>query len=168
MRRYARIRFATIRKLAHWAVVLLCIAQIPTSWAIHRTHAVGPFGRPDPFDLFLHKLHSWSGWIVLALACAGLTARLLRPGPHARSLFAGLIVWGGHLALYGLLIALALTGTVTSYISGAAGPVHVLLTKLLLVTALMHAGVALFHHFILRDDVLQSMLSQHKPRRGRT
>jgi len=155
----------TIRKALHWTVVVLCLAQIPTSWAIHRTHLTGPFGPPpDQFDLLLHQVHAWSGWLIFGMAAAGVAWRLARRSePCAKARFR-LVAAAAHWSLYGLRIALAVTGTLTMYVSGLFSAVHNVLTKLLLAVTIAHALGAFAHHFIWRDCVLASILPKLRDR----
>ena len=60
--------FSIYQRLMHWMVLILCIIQVPTAWAIQRTHMAHLFLKPKPFDLFLHQVHAWSGWLIMALA----------------------------------------------------------------------------------------------------
>lgn len=118
------------------------------------------FMRPDPFDLFLRQVHAWSGWLLLALAMARIGLRYIHgvsPLPAGSSALAR---WGSlasHTVLYGLLLALPVTGTGAMYVSYDFAPMHTLLAWSLLAVALIHAGAALWHHFVRRDDVLRLM-----------
>jgi cytochrome b561 len=92
----------------------------------------------------------------------------------------------GHLALYALLIALPLTAVVGAWLEGhpltllgagnfgpilpqahvvgqAVSYVHTILGNVIIWAAGFHAVAALFHHFILRDNVLTSMLPDWPP-----
>jgi cytochrome b561 len=86
-----------------------------------------------------------------------------------------------HVALYALLIALPLTAIVGAWLEGHPltllgignfGPmlppshdlgqslsyIHTILGNVMIWGAGLHAAAALFHHFVLRDNVLISML----------
>lgn len=77
----SRTGYSIQQRAMHWAVLALCLVQIPTSWAIRRTHLAHPPAQPDPFDLFLHEVHAWSGWLILALALGQLGLRLVLRRP---------------------------------------------------------------------------------------
>lgn len=157
----SRAGYSIQQRAMHWTVLTLCLVQVPTSWAIRRTHLAHPSAEPDPFDLFLHEVHAWSGWLILALALGQLGIRLVlgRPAhPDNRSDLERRAALAAHWALYGLLIALPVTGTVAMYVSFRVAPVHSLLSWALLVLVSMHVTAALWHHFYRRDDVLRRMI----------
>jgi len=157
----SRTGYSIHQRAMHWAVLALCLVQIPTSWAIRRTHLAHPTAEPDPFDLFLHEVHAWSSWFILLLALAQLGLRLVlgRPAyPDNRSDLERRVALAAHWALYGLLIALPVTGTVAMYVSFRVAPIHSLLSWALFVVVSIHAAAALWHHFYRRDDVLQRMI----------
>ena len=145
----------------HWTVLVLCLVQVPTAWAIQRTHMAHLFMKPRPFDLFLHQVHAWSGWTILLLVFAQLGLRVLcgRPAPieglSRTERFAAALM---HAALYTVLIALPVTGTIAMYLTFRIAPLHSLLSWTLLTLVLLHAAAALWHHFWRRDDVLRRMI----------
>lgn len=154
--------YSVAQRALHWSVVLLCLTQIPTSWAIARTNMNHAFMRPDPFDLFLRQVHAWSGWLILALAMARIGLRYVHGVPPLPAGSSAIARWGSfasHTALYGLLLALPVTGTGAMYVSYAFAPMHRLLAWSLLAVALIHAGAALWHHFVWRDEVLRRMIA---------
>jgi cytochrome b561 len=74
--------YSSLQKLAHWAIVCLCVAEFPTASAIRRTHHVNPLGfKPAAADLFFHNVHAWSGWLILLLAAILLSLRVVRGAP---------------------------------------------------------------------------------------
>ncbi|WP_173043008.1 cytochrome b/b6 domain-containing protein [Bosea sp. ANAM02] len=155
--------FGAYQRWIHWSVPVLCIAQVPTSWAIQRTHLAHGFTRPNPFDLLLHQVHAWTGWLITGLALVLIALRYIHGRPSLEGL-SPLERWtatGVHVALYGLLLLLPFTGTVAMYLSFRAAPLHRLLSWTLLVLALVHVAGALWHHFHRRDDILRRMLKSH-------
>jgi cytochrome b561 len=149
------------QRAIHWAIVALCLIQVPTSWAIRRTHLAHPPAEPDPFDLFLHEVHAWSGWLILALALAQLGIRLSlgRPAyPDNGSPLERRASVAAHWTLYGLLVALPLTGTVAMSVTFRVAAIHSLLSWALLAIVSVHVAAALWHHLDRRDDVLRRML----------
>jgi cytochrome b561 len=153
--------YSIAQRVLHWAVVLLCLTQIPTSWAIARTHMSYGFLRPAPLDLFLHSVHTWSGWLILVFAAAQLGFRYVFGVPPPPTESFAIARWGSrasHAALYGLLFALPITGTGATYISGSFAPIHRWLTWSLLAVACIHAAAALWHHFVRRNDVLRRII----------
>jgi len=150
--------YSALQRHLHWAVVLLCLVQIPTAWAIERTHS--PLLPPTAVDLFLHRIHAWSGWIVLTFVLAKVVLRYVHGVPFLSAHASPIVRWGskiGHTVLYGLLFALPITGTGAMFVSSAFAPFHRLLSWTLLATVIVHVAAALWHHFIRRDDVLLRM-----------
>jgi cytochrome b561 len=155
--------FSIGRRLMHWAVLILCLVQVPTSWAIQRTHMAHLFFKPKPIDLFLHEVHAWSGWLILFFAIAQLVLRLTHGTPPPPEGSARLERWAAvaiHTMLYGLIIALPVTGTAAMYLSFRFAPLHSLLSWTLLAVALAHVAAALWHHIYRRDDVLLRMIGR--------
>jgi cytochrome b561 len=154
--------YSFIQKAAHWSILGLCILQYPTAEAIQRTHAVNPFGlKPAPLDLFLHKVHAWSGWTILLLAVVLLGMRLFRGAPRLPPTMAAWqrrFAYATHFCLHAGILALAVTGTGTMYLSQGFAPLHILLTKIGLGLVALHAAAALWHQFIIRDALLQRMM----------
>lgn len=162
--------YTLAQRTLHWLVVALCISQVPTSWAIARTHMAHGFMKPDPFDLFLHSVHAWSGWAILAFAIVRLGLRVVQGVPELPDGSSTMVRWGSatsHTVLYALLFALPVTGTGAMYISGAFAPAHRFLTWCLLVVAILHAVAALWHHFVKRDHVLRRIILGSRASAGR-
>jgi cytochrome b561 len=154
--------YGGLARAAHWTILLLCIAQFPTSAAIHRTHAANPFGlEPAPVDLFLHQVHAWAGWTAGGLAAVLLAHRLLGRSP---ALPQGMASWqrkaalAGHLLLYGCLAGLVVTGTMTMYLTRAAAPIHSVLTWIGIALVAAHSVAAVWHEVVRRDGLLGRML----------
>ena len=145
----------------HWTVLVLCLVQVPTAWAIQRTHMAHLLLKPRPFDLFLHQVHAWSGWTILVLVLAQLVLRFAcgRPSPvEGMSKFERFLAAVMHLALYAILIVLPLTGTIAMYVTFRIAPLHSLLSWTLLALVVLHVAAALWHHVWRRDDVLLRMI----------
>ena len=154
-------RYSASQKLLHWGIAALCLAQVPTSWAIQRTHMGHAFMRPSETDLLLHSVHAWAGWTILTLVAVRLLLRIQKNGPGLPPGAKPIYRYGAaasHAALYIVLIALAVTGTFTMYVSRAFGPVHSVLAWTLLGLVGLHASAALWHQFVLRDSGLLRML----------
>ena len=153
--------YSTAQKLLHWGIALLCLAQVPTARAIQRTHMGHGFLRPSEADLFLHSVHAWVGWIIFGLVGARLVIRARNDGPAS---LVGIrpvhriAATMSHLALYALLIALPITGTITMYVSQSYAPIHRALSWTLLAVVTLHIVVAIWHHVVLRDGTLSRML----------
>jgi cytochrome b561 len=153
--------YSFVQKAAHWLILGLCILQVPTAAAIQRTHTVNFGLKPAPFDVLLHKVHAVSGWTILLLAMVLLALRLFRGAPRLPPAMAAWQRWlahSTHLCFYVGILTLAVTGTGTMYLSRSIAPLHILVTKIGLGLVALHAAAALWHQFMLRDDLLWRMM----------
>jgi cytochrome b561 len=143
----------------------------------------------SPEKLQLYSWHKWAGVSVFALVWVRLLLRLIHPAPALPATMAKplqLAAHAGHALLYGLMIVIPLSGWLMSSAKGVQtvwfglwpipdllgkdkalgetlAQVHGLLNDLLMVVLLGHAGAALKHHFIDRDDILRRMLPSRRP-----
>lgn len=161
----------------HWLLALGLVA----------TFALGFYmeGLPlSPNKLKYYSWHKWAGMSLLVLAVVRLAWRMSRPapalpasmGPRSR-----LAAHAGHWLLYGLMLAIPLSGWLMSSAQGfqvvwfgvlplpdlvgkdaelgsLLNDVHVVLNYTLLVAVAGHVAAALQHHFIKKDAVLTRML----------
>jgi cytochrome b561 len=144
-------------------VVLLVLAQVWTSGGIGRSHADHIAGiEPASYDLLLHELHTFGGLAIFGLVVLRILMRLVFGAPSApRNVhrFIQMLAVANHLALYAVLLALPAIGLLARYIDfDIFGPVHVALTRLLLVLVAAHIAAALWHMLIRRDAVVSRML----------
>lgn len=138
----------------------------------------------SPSKLQLYAYHKWAGVSLFGLLLGRLAWRLTHQPPalpSATSESQRWLVQVMHLALYGLMVLIPLSGWLMSSAKGfqtvyfGVLPIPDLLAKnpelgellatwhgglnlLLVVTVLGHAAAALKHHFVDRDDVLRRML----------
>jgi cytochrome b561 len=77
--------------------------------------------------------------------------------PAGPALMNRLAHWG-HLALYAVLLAVPLSGMAAwgAGIAGA-GDVHEIMVNLALILVAGHVGAALFHQFVLKDNLMARM-----------
>ncbi|WP_306051792.1 cytochrome b/b6 domain-containing protein [Oceaniradius stylonematis] len=148
---------------AHWLVVVLIPVQIWTSGGIGRSHADHMAGlQPNPYDLFLHELHTFTGLTILGLVLLRLLLRVVSGSSRTAEdggRFLRLLALSNHFALYATLVTLPATGFLARYFDfGTFGPVHVVLTRLLLALVVLHVTAALWHLLWRRDSVVQRML----------
>lgn len=167
-------------KLVHWLVVLLIVALFGLAWSIDSFD-------PGPFKTGLIDLHRSLGLAVFILA---LLRPLLRLALGGGGVGAGERGWQAlaakavHLALYAALIVMPLAGWLFTNANGGpallfgipvpdlvakdddladlAYGVHEVMGNLILIAVGLHVAAALWHHFVVRDDVLRRML----PSRG--
>lgn len=175
-----RQRYGAVAIALHWAMALLLVVLIALGWYLVRQPDVGYNER----KIYLILYHKELGILALTLAVLRLAWRvgqalpaLVETLPDWQQVAARLV----HLCLYGLMFALPLTGWVMSSAAGFTVsflgwfdlpdlvPVDDALYRTL-VTAhrwlayalagaiALHAGAALRHHFVFRDDTLRKIL----------
>lgn len=174
--------WSTPIKILHWLLAIGVIAMAAFGLMIK-------YGDFSPVErIRLYALHKSTGLTILVLALLRLLIRLvdrrrpeLPPMPRWQHLGASF----SHVALYVVLIGMPLSGWLYNSASGfplqwfgwfqvpaiagrseelkaLAGGLHFAGLCLLVVVLLMHAGAALKHHFIDRDNVLRSMLPRFR------
>ncbi len=162
----------------HWATVLLVLTQFVTAW-LHGMAEV----RQSEFTPILLAVHRSIGSALWILTVARLTWRLtaakLPPFLKALTPLHRATVKSSEYGLYALLLGQPVTGLLMTLFTGrpfelflwnvsplltrdepvadALHAVHSAGAWILAGLALGHAGAALFHHFVLRDDVLVCM-----------
>lgn len=164
-------------KIFHWIVVVGVVVMI----------SLGVWAEETPVSPLKFKLfgyHKATGILVLLTMIARLGWRLRNPRPPLPD---HMPPWEKraaeitHWLLYGLLIAIPISGWVMSSaanfpvsmyglfslpdlvgpskaLSKAAAQTHHLLLYLVMATLAAHIGAALRHHFMTKDDVLNGML----------
>jgi cytochrome b561 len=177
----SRLRYGAVAQLFHWLTVVL----------VGTAFIVSPGGSEEriysaAFDT-ARQTHETFGILVFALVLLRISWRLFEPTPDQ----APMAPWmrhsasAAHLALYALLLAIPLTAIAGAWLEahpltifgvGNVGPmlpqahdlgqsiayIHTILGDLIIWLAGFHAAAALFHHFILRDNILTSMLPDWK------
>ncbi|WP_283808569.1 cytochrome b [Bradyrhizobium japonicum] len=160
----------------HWLTVMLVL----TAYVLSKS---------DPDSLYsaaadgLRRIHELLGLLVFVVAILMLLWRLVdgtsAKQPMQRWMTAAAMLV--RLALYSLLVAIPATAVLGTWLEGLPITIpgcdiapriaeahrlgqmtmalHVTLGNIILWIAAAHAAAALFHHFYLRDDVLQSMVS---------
>ena len=171
-------RYGIVAKSLHWLIVFGIVAQYLLAEAQEEeTESSGA--------MTAMNWHVSIGITLLALAILRViwrTVDVTPPWPASMRGFERLLAKAGHIGLYGLLFALALSGWLLTSVEGesfrifgwfelpALGPagtedrehlieeVHEVLFNSLFALAILHVLAALKHHFIGRDDVLKRML----------
>lgn len=170
-------QFGLMSKLLHWLTLVLLIGAF--SLAISMVNM--PF---SPRKLEFYSWHKWVGVTIFLLVLLRLAWRFANPVPRQppsmpqwQRRLAGL----SHAALYAILIVMPVTGWIMSSalnlpvvylglvhipspfgVDRALGEamkiVHLSLAVMLLVLVSIHALAALYHHLVLRDEVLRRMM----------
>lgn len=152
--------FSALQITLHWLIALLIVA---TWWL---SDGMGPALRDriktGQTGFEGNTLHVWLGGAVLLLVLIRFAVRTMQGAPApvaggtARSDAAAL--WG-HRLLYTLMLIVPAMGAVVWYFNVTAlGDAHGLVANGLMVVALGHAALALYHHYILKDGTLRRML----------
>ncbi|MCD0504898.1 cytochrome b [Bordetella petrii] len=167
-------QFSLLARLLHWLMAIGILAMLFIG--------VGMVASVSERHQWLMQIHKPLGLALLALVCLRLGTRLYKGVP---ALPPGLPAWqrraalASHMLLYGLMFAMPLIGWAMVSAGGypvmAAGwqlpPIapadaalfawlrgaHRYLAFLLFATVLLHLAAGLFHGWIRRDGVLESM-----------
>ncbi|MGP9819250.1 cytochrome b [Salinarimonas sp. NSM] len=179
-------RYAAVQIWIHWLTALVIVGMIAAGLTMTR---IGP----GTLTNALYELHKSFGLIVVGLVVLRLVARAVHGAPaHAPmpgwQLLAARI---SHVALYLLLVVVPLSGWAAT--SACCAPVnlfwsvdmtlpvargfdvarpifvvHNYAAYLLAFVVLVHAGAALQHHYLRRDDTLARMTGGRPRRVGLT
>ncbi|NQV86884.1 MAG: cytochrome b [Woeseiaceae bacterium] len=169
--------WGVVARTFHWVFAVIIFVQLVLG-------KVAEEARMSPQKLDLFVWHKSIGVTILLLLTFRIVWRLINTPPET---VAGIARWEhwaarvGHILLYGLMIAVPISGWWVSDtsripfeafwllpvpdlleanrdVSQVAETVHGILTKTLLVLIVVHIVAALRHHFILGNDTLRRML----------
>lgn len=164
-----------VAKFLHWLVVVLIVAQFLIGWTMPYIHKGT---RPDG----LIAWHLGVGATLIAAVALRIVWRVThRPEPASLSPFLSMVSHITHGLLYLALIMVPVLGwanassrgwsvkflgvlpypsisPVGSSVGHEMGDIHGWLAWVLLVLIGLHVVGALYHRFVLKDDVLQRML----------
>jgi cytochrome b561 len=169
--------YTAIAKLFHWGMALVFAGLIALGFVMTDMPL-------SPEKLQYYSWHKWAGVSVFALVWLRLVWRVLNPPPAYPSSMPLLLqrfAHLGHAALYGLMIVIPVSGWLLSSAKGVPTvwfgvlplpdllekdkelghllhEVHEALNFVLLFLLAGHAGAALKHHWIDKDDILKRML----------
>jgi len=164
-------------QLLHWLIA----AGIATAMLLGWIMVNMPMG-PAKFQLY--AIHKSLGMTILALVLVRIAWRWLNIVPAMPGTLSARekqLAGAGHLALYGLMLFMPISGYVlnsaanfplnvfglvqipnltpeSETLASAASLVHLTLFWVFAAVLVTHIGAALRHHFVLGDDVLRRML----------
>jgi cytochrome b561 len=175
--------YSTPARLLHWLTAVLVLAGFIYGPGGSETHV---YSAARDFD---RQLHETIGLSVLALFFVRILWRRFdkRPEPAPVARWMGLAANAVQFTLYVLLLVVPLTAIGGAWLEGHAitplggftisspvaeahalgaviAEVHTWLGDTIIWLAGAHAAAALFHHYVLRDGVLRSMLPGWKTR----
>ena len=146
----------------HWIVVVGVIIQIAFHDPIVAViDALQEGQTPTDADMTSAMVHVSVGSIIL-LAVIGRLALLWRYGkpghPPGTTALQGRIADVMHIALYGMLLGMVVTGMLTWNGIAPLGGVHFGINVALFFAALAHGLAALFNQFVRKDGTLARMI----------
>lgn len=180
-------RYTNVAIALHWAIALLIVGQVAGGFIM------GNLPKGDPLKFTAFQMHKSFGMLILVLTLARIGWRIgHRPPalpasiPSWQQTSARLVQTG----LYALMIVLPLLGwafvstttfQVPTYLFGIVplphlplgvdqtraeqfAELHELGAFAMIGLFALHAGAAFYHHFVVRDGVLASMLPAGKSR----
>jgi cytochrome b561 len=148
--------YSTLQIALHWAIALLILAAwLSGEGAEEALEAIEDGGAAGFVP------HVAFGLSILALVILRVVVRLSRGAPAAPGVpgspQAKLADWG-HRLLYLLMIAVPLGGASVWFLGLDVGEIHGLFANVLLIVALGHAVMALYHQYVLKDGLLRRMM----------
>jgi cytochrome b561 len=177
MKSTADPRYDGVAKLLHWLIVVLITAQFLLGWLMPGVHkGTQPVG--------LISWHLSVGTAIVFVMVVRLLWRLTHPAPPPPATLPGWMQSASSLThglLYLVLLVLPLLGWVSASQRGwpvklfgaidlpplsatgskfghQVGDLHSPTAWVLLALIGLHVAAAMFHHFVLRDNLLQRML----------
>lgn len=177
-------RYGVPAKLLHWGVALLIFGLFFMGIWMHELPR-------NEFKGAMYDLHKSVGVLVILLVAARLAWRAGNPAPQALATTSpgqqALAMWA-HRFLYLLMIAVPVVGVLMSQTGGhpvslfggftlpnlmgknellheGLEEMHEVLSFMLIGLVVFHAAAALWHHLVLKDDVLRRM-TMGRPRRS--
>ncbi|HRD66017.1 MAG TPA: cytochrome b [Candidatus Competibacter sp.] len=177
MEKVTATRYSGVAIGLHWLMTVLIVAAFGLGWTLSGMEF-------SPQKLRWIAWHKWLGVTVLGLAALRLAWRSTHAAPPLPATMPIWQQWAAHavhVLLYGLMFAIPLSGWLFSSAKGISvvylgilplpdligaderladwlRALHAWLNYALLGVVAAHAGAALKHHFIERDDVLVRML----------
>ena len=175
----SRLHYGAVAQLFHWLTVIL----------VGTAYIVSPGGSEQRVystaSDFPRQFHETTGMLVFLVVLLRILWRWADASPEAQPMrpWMKYSAKAAHFGLYALLVALPLTAIAGAWSEGHpltiggignVGPmlpqthdlgqtvanIHSFLGDVIVWLAGFHAAAALFHHFILRDNVLRSMLPE--------
>jgi cytochrome b561 len=165
-------RYDKVSASIHWLTALLILTAIPVIFVAENADRTT--------GLQLVFLHKSLGLTVFALTLVRIVWRIGHRAPPAPPMpgWQAFAAWAAHLGLYGLMLALPVSGyllsskspfpllwfgvevpraPVAEVTAEAANAAHEALGLVAIVLIVLHLGAALYHQFVMRDGLVARM-----------
>ena len=147
--------------LLHWITVVLVMAQYVLHDSIANAWELIQSGKSVSFDPLVLS-HVAGGIFIAVIVLIRLRLRSIN-AHETKDLLGNRLSNIAHKLLYAILLMMVLSGGVAWFFNiDAAANAHNLFKVLLLITVLGHVLAALYHHFIMKDGLLNRMFLARK------
>ena len=159
----ARAGYLGTQIALHWIIAALIVAQVLLHEGMEVTYGF-QHGGPVPTDSeqLLATVHIVCGIAVFVLALLRVVLRVRRGAPQPpqeEHRILRLVAKATHFAFYAVILLMPLTGVLAWFGSvDEAAAIHAIGLPVILGLVFLHIVGALYHHFILKTDVLRRIL----------
>ncbi|MXW90692.1 MAG: cytochrome B [Rhodospirillaceae bacterium] len=163
----ARTGYSAAQIALHWIIAVLIVAQVVLHEGMETVYgaAQGDSGggpAPTEAERLMADLHVAGGITVFLLALLRVVLRLRRGAPpppeieHPALRFAAKVV---HFLFYAVILLMPFSGALAWFGDvGAAAAAHRAGMLIIVALLLLHVAGALYHHFVLKTDVMRRIL----------
>lgn len=152
--------YSRIQIILHWLVFALVAAQFLLGETIAEAMEKIREGAQVPFNPLIAQ-HVFGGGLILLLVIWRLALRKKRgvpDMPEGESPAQKMVAKGTHHILYLLLILMPISGSVAWFLGvNAASNGHQIMKVVLIVLVGLHVVAALYHQFVLKNNLLDRM-----------
>lgn len=164
----ARTGYSAAQIALHWIIAVLIVVQVVAHEGMETVYGAtrgGPAATES--DAFMADLHVAGGIAVFLLALLRVVLRLRRGAPpppeteHPALRFAARAV---HFLFYAIILLMPFSGAL-AWFGGveAAAAAHRAGMLIIVALLLLHVAGALYHHFVLKTDVMRRILRPERP-----
>ncbi|MEE9322484.1 MAG: cytochrome b/b6 domain-containing protein [Granulosicoccus sp.] len=155
--------YSKVQIVLHWAITLLVIQQVVLHEGIVEfSEALRTGGTTTAVQLLMTRMHVLLGLLVFILAITRVWARIkYKAPPPAENEKPVLIMLSRltHLALYVVVLLMPISGSLAWFGElEIAAKGHGIAKFVLVAFVLLHVVGALYHHFVLKDNIMKRML----------
>lgn len=160
----ARTGYSLAQIALHWIIAALIVAQVVLHEGMEVAYRFEQGGGPAPTEAesLLAIVHIACGIAVFVLALVRVVLRVRRgapPPPKQEHPALRLVAKATHFAFYAVILLMPFTGALAWFGSvEAAAAIHGIGLPVILGLVFLHIVGALYHHFVLKTDVLRRIL----------